>query len=270
MSTPTSTRRTVRSARHARYYQFVEPLERRSLLAFTVVAVPDTQHMVWRANDQATTQAEWIASQKPAQNIQFVTGLGDIVNDGGTDLTEWVNAREAWDVIATMNVPFGVPQGNHDHDNWTSHTVPTTGTDAYNTNFGPSTTYFSGKPWYGSMTLANGAYDSKGTNSWQKFTADGQPFLNICLEDEASDAALAWADTVLAANPGVPTIISTHEVIDQSNNYLSVNYHNSAGNAAPDTPSPANSGGDIAAWAAKVMPPARSPTAGQPATASGP
>ena len=67
----------------------------------------------------------------------------DIVNDGETDASEWVNARQAWDEIVPMNVPFGLAQGNHDHDNWGGHPSPipdswtATGTDFYNTYFGP-------------------------------------------------------------------------------------------------------------------------------------
>jgi hypothetical protein len=244
--------RGAQKLRNARkYFQFLQTLEPKNLFSFTITAVPDTQHMVWRANDQAVTEAQWIVSQKAAQNIQFVVGLGDIVNDGASDPSEWVNAKEAWDVIATMGVPFGAAQGNHDHDNWAGHPFPISGTNTYNTYFGPSSPYFNAKPWYGSMTASNGLYDSKGTNSWQKFTADGQTFLNICLEDEPSDAAFAWADSVLAANPGIPTIIATHQVINQNNGYLGLSYHNGGTtNAAPDTPSPGNAGVEISNWAA--------------------
>src|SRR5687767_3502979 len=91
-------RRTLKSLEQASYCGFVESLEQRKLLAFTIAVIPDTQHMVWRANDQATIAMQWVKDQQTAQNVQFVAGVGDIVNDGGTDQSEWVNAKQAWDV----------------------------------------------------------------------------------------------------------------------------------------------------------------------------
>jgi hypothetical protein len=250
MSTPTSTRRTVRSARQARYHQFIEALERRNLLAFTIAVIPDTQHMVWTQNGQAAIETAWIQSQKTIQNIQYVVHVGDVVNDGGSDATEWVEAREALDNIAAMNVPFGIAQGNHDHENWASHPAIISGTATFNANFGPASTYFSGKPWYGSMPTTAPYYNSGGTNTWQKFTADGQTFLSIVLEDEPSDLAFTWAESVMAANLGLPVMITTHQVINQSNSYLALDYHSGTAPAAPDTPSGANAGIEIGNWVA--------------------
>jgi hypothetical protein len=53
-----------------------------------------------------------------------------------------------------------------------------------------------------------------GLSSYQTFEADGRKFLHVSLEMEAGDAAIAWAQAVVDAHPGVPTLVTTHEYLD--------------------------------------------------------
>ena len=51
------------------------------------------------------------------------------------------------------------------------------------------------------------------------FSAGGKTFLNISLELEAGNAALAWAQSVINTHPGVPTIVTTHAYLNPPANY---------------------------------------------------
>ena len=51
-------------------------------------------------------------------------------------------------------------------------------------------------------------------NYVQKFTAGGFTMLNINLTFQPDDATLAWAQGVIDSNPGLPTIISTHDYLN--------------------------------------------------------
>jgi len=62
-------------------------------------------------------------------------------------------------------------------------------------------------PWYGGAS-------PDGASSYQKFTAGGRTFLHISLEYDVTDNAVAFAREVMKANPGLPTIVTTHSYLD--------------------------------------------------------
>ena len=55
---------------------------------FTVVSLPDTQNYSDQFPEVYMTQTRWIAEHKDSDRIEFVTHLGDIV-DNGPDLRQW-------------------------------------------------------------------------------------------------------------------------------------------------------------------------------------
>jgi hypothetical protein len=73
--------------------------------------------------------------------------------------------------------------------------------------FGAKSELFADKPWY--LSSYHG-----GTSSAQKFGAGGYSFLHLALEMSPDDAVLAWASSVIAANPGLPTIVTTHDFLN--------------------------------------------------------
>jgi hypothetical protein len=80
----------------------------------------------------------------------------------------------------------------------------------YVANFGPAR--FAGRSWYGGAT-------ANGWNSYQIVTIGGREYLHLALEwlpasvTAGQDDAIAWAQSIIDANPGMPTILSTHEYI---------------------------------------------------------
>jgi hypothetical protein len=59
-----------------------------------------------------------------------------------------------------------------------------------------------------------------GSSSAQRFDAGGYEFLHITLEMQPGDAVLQWAESIIAANPGLPTIVTTHDYLSTSGKRL--------------------------------------------------
>lgn len=143
---------------------------------------------------------------------------------------EMPGARKGWELLAGK-VPFSVVPGNHDFDAmWTDSRFPPAtkpdpkdkstfgmlhpgGLDNFRTVFGSQTPFFKDQPWYV-------ASHDGGADSAQIFTAGGYRFLHIGLQFSAPDASLEWAASVIKANPGLPTIITTHDYLDTSGQRL--------------------------------------------------
>lgn len=141
---------------------------------------------------------------------------------------ELPRATEGYRIISRAGLPFGVAPGNHDYDAaWSVAGYPPNrvrayselerkvedlgilhvgGLDNFRRVFGDDSEFFRDRPWY----IAS--HDG-GANSAQRFSAAGYDFLHIALEMQPGDDALRWAETVLERNPGLPTIVTTHDYL---------------------------------------------------------
>lgn len=142
---------------------------------------------------------------------------------------ELPKAIAGYRLISDAGIPFGVAPGNHDYDAmWSAAGYPPNlsvsreditftaedlgilhigGLDNFRSVFGNDSGFFKDRPWY------IGSFRG-GANSAQRFSAGGYTFLHITLEMAADDEVLAWASSVIQANPGLPTFISTHDYLD--------------------------------------------------------
>lgn len=190
-----------------------------SAAPFVVAVIPDTQNYVDYSNrtnaaaqQQFVNETTYLANNKTALNLAFVTHVGDVVQhgdlQGSGDIVdgEWVRAQSAMNILAASGVPFGMSPGNHDYDNYSHSTGsrPLAGSVKWNQYFGPNSSYFAGKSWYG------GSFNG-GMDSFQTFDGGGKTFLHLSLEMCPTDEAIAWAQGVINAHPGLPTIITTHD-----------------------------------------------------------
>ena len=146
---------------------------------------------------------------------------------GPTPMTrsyEMPTIRRAFEAIAGR-VPLCVVVGNHDCDAlWTDSNHPPKrtagpfvpedagmtyagGLDNFRAVFGADTPFFRDQPWYV-------ASHDGGADSAQVFEAGGYRFLNLGLRFHAPNASLAWAASVLADYPGLPTILTTHDFLN--------------------------------------------------------
>jgi len=205
------------------------------------------------ADEMFLDQMRFIAENLESNggNIAFVTSLGDVWQHqtkiidpahaargftrmanpyfdehfGPKDKVRTVEiptAREGY-VMISGQVPFSVVPGNHDYDAmWLNkvegpppsiggHTLPGVlhagGLDNFRSLFGADRPFFKGKDWYV-------ASHDGGADSAQIFTAGGYRFLHIGLQFDAPDASLEWAAGVIAGHSGLPTIISTHDFLN--------------------------------------------------------
>ena len=153
----------------------------------------------------------------------------------GLDLGAWASRVREIEIPAAVEayrlidgaLPFAVVPGNHDYDaQWWDESWPRDltapesdlrrlgmihigGLDAFNKVFGVGSDFFRDRPWYV-------ASHDGGSDSAQVFEAGGYRFLHIGLQMAPSDASLKWAETVIHAHHGLPTLITTHDFIDKT------------------------------------------------------
>lgn len=137
-------------------------------------------------------------------------------------------AAAAYQIISEA-LPFCVVPGNHDHDHmWNDSASPPEADaviengrgvgigsfhcgslDNWLANFGSGTDFFREKPWY----VGN---FREGANSAQLFEGGGYRFLHLGLEMSPRDDVLEWAAAMIALYPGLPTIVTIHEFLDEA------------------------------------------------------
>lgn len=228
---------------------------------FTIAVISDTQNYTDvskpqpRGADAFVQQMQYLVDTRSEKNLVFVTHVGDVVQHGNGQFRtgaagayrewhtygEWDNAERAMTVLDKAGIVYGMVPGNHDYDNYSWYADPTgpgasrplAGSVAWSRYFGPASTHFAGKTWYG------GSFNN-GLDSYQIFTAASQRFLHLSLEMEPTPAALQWAQHVIDAHRGLPTIVTTHEWLnpnytggtDRSNDNRA--YFPGTDNQAPD------------------------------------
>lgn len=168
--------------------------------AYSFAAIGDTQHLLELYPDKVDDIYEWLVNSKDTHNIQYVMGLGDIVEhlymSEGNLAVEWQIAREAIGKLDGV-IPYSLIRGNHDASNFFNETF---GTD----------TYLSG---------VDGTYDGKIENTYRTFVAGNYQYLLLTLDFEPSAEVLAWANEVVEAFPNHRVIVTTHSFIHHDGDY---------------------------------------------------
>ncbi|WP_144391588.1 DNRLRE domain-containing protein [Pleionea sediminis] len=168
---------------------------------FSVVVLPDTQKYSENYPEIYSAQTQWIADNKGLYDIQFVSHLGDIVEEAAT-IEQWENAFSSMSILDNANVPYGVVGGNHDFLYPGDYYDP----DGVNylTYFNPER--YQNKPWFG------GASES-GLSSYQIINIDGKDFLFLHILMETPAEELAWAQRILNQYRELPVWVSTHRYL---------------------------------------------------------
>jgi len=172
---------------------------------FTLIALPDTQNESQYYPAAFTSQTQWVVNHETAENIVFVTHLGDIVNTANSQ-SQWMDADSAMNLLDPAGIPYSVGPGNHDLPIYSSPSY-------YNDYFGISR--FTGKSWYG------GYYGSDNYNNYSLFSASGMDFILINLQYDPTAAMLDWADALLKANTGRRAIVVSHSILNVNNTFTS-------------------------------------------------
>ena len=186
---------------------------------FSFAVVGDTQFMVYQDAVNGTNYTEYIydyiKDNYASKKMQYVFGLGDIIDNGkikdenGNDVSsaslEWAYAKNLIvSKLGANSIPYSVIGGNHDFMRpWDT---------GFNTSFKDEPTltdnitgYYQGTDVY---------------NYYMNFDVQGTPYMLLALEYGANDDILAWANSVIAQNRHRRVIITTHGYMNRDGTTL--------------------------------------------------
>jgi hypothetical protein len=164
---------------------------------FTFVAIPDIQNETDSYPAAIQSDVTWILNNRVSQNIAFACQEGDLTNS----CQSWeftVAGNALFQLSGTNGVPWSTCAGNHDMSGGAA--------TLYNSYFGAAN--FAGKSWYGGAT-------SDAMGNYQTFQAEGRNYLVLNIGYDASLSVRNWAQGVINTHPNMPTIINTHDYLDQ-------------------------------------------------------
>lgn len=182
---------------------------------FTLAVLPDTQFYSRYAQsnfvpaygtDPFSTQTKWIVDHAAELNIPFTSHVGDVVDQVGKS-GQWDVADAAMRTLESAGAPYSILAGNHDVLDSSDSRVDTD----YDLAAEPYLQHFT--PQRAAAQPTEGGTDATGMNQYQIFEAEGQKFMSLSLSWRVSDASLAWANGVIAANPTLPVILTSHDII---------------------------------------------------------
>ena len=163
---------------------------------FTIATFGDTQAYANNgdgtvSNPSFKSRVDWLSNRENiiAQNILFVSHLGDIVNSR-TVAAEWTFADTQMTRLDGV-VPYAICPGNHD--------ITGSGVSKEFQQCFPASRY-SGNAWYGGSFLGigtEGVFDNN-SNSYQLFDWMGQGYILFHLQCNAGKAVLDWVNELLS------------------------------------------------------------------------
>lgn len=173
---------------------------------FTVVVMPDTQYMFDQDRiHPVPVEASFRYVLDPErraggddENIVFLAHLGDVTNNGLAE--EYSAATKVFDMLDRAGASYGVLAGNHDVS-----ADDQRGATPYLDTFGPARARKT--PGYHSSS-------PDGYNTCHIFRAGGRSWMLLSLDWRLSEKGFAWANKVIADNPTLPVIVTTHEIVD--------------------------------------------------------
>ena len=200
---------------------------------FTLGVMPDTQYYARYGTEKTgdiygtrfganpfDAQTEFLASNQDELGLEFVTHLGDVV-DEPEDRASWDIASRAMATLDNAGVNYSILPGNHDYTMFD-------GVSALQTYFPQSRA--EAQPTFGgrheSLEIRPGGGDTYAfpgqtvDSEYHIFEAEGQQYLVLALGFRANDEAMAWAQEVIDAHPTLPVILTSHEInnIDEAGN----------------------------------------------------
>lgn len=154
------------------------------------------------------SQTQWIVNNSGNYGISMTQHLGDVV-DQVNHPEQWDAASKAMAIMDEARAPYAIIPGNHDcsdcNPSWT--VLPTTAFAEYQQKFPVSRQQTSS-----SFQSAS----PSGLSNYHQFTVAGVKMASVNLPWAADDNELDWANKVLEANAHVPTILTTHQLINIS------------------------------------------------------
>jgi hypothetical protein len=176
---------------------------------FSIAVIPDTQDEVRSSTGtRFSNRVGWLVQNKSRLDLRYAIQIGDLTSWGHVDPAQCAKASTEIQPLEAV-IPWSVAAGNHDTAAVcaggsacpganTSVTVRDVST--FNRYFPPAR-----------FPRQGGSYEpNRSENSWSTFSAGGREWLVLTLELWARPAVVAWANGVVAANPGRNVIVNTH------------------------------------------------------------
>lgn len=175
---------------------------------FTIVAIPDTQREVAYYPSRFDNRMSWLAANKSALDIRFITQIGDLVDWDTPDHIQYVRASNGLKTLDSAGMPYAIAIGNHD----TAAVCPggsacpgdvranLRDTRTFNTYF-PTTRF---------RNFAGSYETNKIDNAFHTFRAGGLDWLVLNMELWPRAGAVAWARGVIERHPRHNVIMITH------------------------------------------------------------
>lgn len=181
--------------------------------AFTVAVIPDTQQEVFGSDRRFAQRTQWLAENRSNLGLAFVAHTGDVVNWDTADHSQYVVASRAMENLDRAQIPWLPTIGNHDT---AAVGVGGGAADPRRTRLlvRDTSTFNRYFPTSRMRGLAGTFESGKVDNSYSTFSAGGGRWMLMTLELWPRQAAIAWADDVLAAHPGHNVILSTHSYLN--------------------------------------------------------
>ncbi|GIJ11436.1 metallophosphoesterase [Micromonospora andamanensis] len=180
--------------------------------SFTFAVVPDTQEEVLTAGDTRLRQrVDWLVAHRAGLDLRFVTHSGDVVNYDTSDHVQYERARTALRPLETAGIPYTLAVGNHD----TQAAGPDGELRSPAGRLLRDTTVFNRYFTAGRFGAVRGQFEAgKVDNAYATYTAGGVRWLVLSLELWPRRAAVAWAQSVVAAHPRHNVVIVTHHYLE--------------------------------------------------------
>lgn len=178
---------------------------------FTMIFLPDTQTIIKNFGSQVPDIFDWVIANAERLNIKAVVSLGDIVEHGNATASMSVLESEMATLSAQYNrltaagIPWVATPGDHDYDYFGDRT--STMYDKYFTKeMLINTDEFELGGLYDENSLLNSYYYMRPN--------DDVEYIIFSLEVQPRDEVIAWANSVIAANPDCRVILATHKYMN--------------------------------------------------------
>ena len=170
---------------------------------WTLCYIPDTQRLAANNPTAYNSLMQWVVDNAAAEDIRMVIHIGDYVNLGSSS-TEWTRTDTAVNRLHG-NVPFIHCAGNHDYDDDAKGGTYQRAVTNWDAVFPHSD--WTGYSWY------LGSYNNQTQSMAAKLTIGQYSYLFLTLEFFPRAAVIAWANSIIAANPTDRIILGTHAYI---------------------------------------------------------
>ncbi|MCL2546571.1 MAG: S-layer homology domain-containing protein [Oscillospiraceae bacterium] len=157
------------------------------------------QHVAWRYRDGY---------------IAYMTHSGDIISSGPIGHGQWEVASEAFGILDTYGVPWGVVAGNHEVGNPPGGLPPGEWFD-----MGDYTQF---AQWFGAQRFAGqdhyGFHDDQNIHSYNLITMGGRDFLfiNLGMGREANAATQTWVEGLIEQYGHRNIIVQVHQYLSHN------------------------------------------------------